>query len=72
MGNVFGLPYAEINRDTSIDIVLDWDSLKHLILVVALEERFDVTLTEDETIEILNYNIIKMTLENHGIEFLNQ
>jgi len=71
MGNVFGITSDKIGDDTSIDTVATWDSLRHLNLVIALEERFNVTLTEDETVEILNYRLIKMILEKHGIKFVD-
>jgi len=69
LSNVFNISEETVNEATSIDNVEDWDSLKHLELVLALEEKFDVTLTEEEVVEILNYPLIKMTLETHGIQF---
>ena len=69
LSNVFNISEETVNEETSIDNVGEWDSLKHLELVLALEQKFDVTLTEEETVEILNYPLIKMTLENHGIQF---
>ena len=68
LSNVFNISEETVNEETSIDNVGEWDSLKHLELVLALEQKFDVTLTEEETVEILNYPLIKMTLENHGIQ----
>lgn len=72
MANVFGIAPSAIGGESSIDTVASWDSLKHLNLVIALEERFRVTFTEDEAIEILNYPLIKMTLEKHGVTFAPQ
>ena len=46
-----------------------WDSLKHLNLVLALEEQFGVSLTEEQSVEILSYPLIKAVLGEHGIEF---
>lgn len=69
MADVFGVGVEEIGQDASIDTVEAWDSLKHLNLVLALEERFGVALTEQETVEILNYEIIRAVLRDHGVEF---
>ena len=69
MANVFGLEAEEISADASIDTIEAWDSLKHLNLVLALEEQFGVAFTEEETVEILNYEIIKSVLAEHGVEF---
>ena len=43
--------------------------LKHLSLVITLEQEFGVSFTVDQTIEILNYPLIKIVLAEHGIEF---
>lgn len=71
MGNVFGIDPNTVDNSASIDTVESWDSLKHLKLVLALEEWFNITLTEEETVEILNYRLIKMTLERHEIKFID-
>jgi acyl carrier protein len=60
---------SEINDNTSVDTVPLWDSLKHLELVLTLEGEFNVSFTSDQTIEILNYPLIKIVLSEHGITF---
>jgi acyl carrier protein len=69
MADVFGMDPDEIHEDASIDTVDAWDSLKHLNLVLALEERFGVSMTEQETVEILNYELIRAVLREHGVDF---
>jgi acyl carrier protein len=69
MADVFGLTAGAITDDASIDTIEAWDSLKHLNLVLALEERFGVSFTEQETVEILNYELIRTVLAEHGVEF---
>lgn len=69
LADVFGLDVSEVNEETSVDTVEAWDSLKHLNLVLALEEQFKVTLTEEETVQILNYSLIKVVLGEHGVGF---
>lgn len=66
---VLGVPQNEIGDDTSMDSVAAWDSLKHLNLVLALEEAFGISLTEEQSFEILSYPLIKAVLAEHGIEF---
>lgn len=67
LSDVFNIPRDSVGEETSIDTVEKWDSLKHLELVLALEQKFNVTFTYEETTEILNYNLIRMTLEKHGV-----
>jgi len=68
MGDVFGVSPDEIDEDASIDTIEPWDSLKHLNLVLAIEERFGVSLTEQETVEILNVELIRAVLREHGVD----
>ncbi len=68
LSDVFNVSRDSVGEETSIDTVETWDSLKHLELVLALEQKFDITFTHEETTEILNYNLIRMILEKHGIK----
>lgn len=64
---VLEIDASEINDDTSVDTVESWDSLRHLNLVLALESEFNISLTEEQTIEVLNYPLIVAVLAEHGI-----
>ena len=64
---VLEIDASEINGDTSVDTVESWYSLRHLNLVLALESEFDISLTEEQTIEVLNYPLIVAVLAEHGI-----
>lgn len=69
LSDIFSISTEEVNDETSIDTVEVWDSLKHLELVLALEGKFNISFSTQDTIEILNYPLIKMTLEKYGIHF---
>jgi acyl carrier protein len=68
MASVLKIELEEINEDSSPDNIEAWDSLKHLLLVIALEDKFGVSFTEEESVEILNYALIKLVLSEHGVE----
>ena len=59
MSAVFEIPIEEITEDTSPDNVGSWDSLKHMNLVVALEEEYDIEFIEEEIVEMMNLSQIK-------------
>jgi len=63
MAAVFEVPAEQINDDSSPDYIESWDSLKHINLVVALEEEFRIEFLDDEIIELLNYSIIVLILK---------
>ena len=69
LADVFNINVESINDTTSVDTVKEWDSLKHLNLVLALEEQYSVTLSVEQTVQILNYPLIKVVLGEHGINF---
>jgi acyl carrier protein len=69
MADVFHIPSDSVSEDTSVDTVEKWDSLTHLNLILALEQAFGVSFSEEETVESLNYPLLKMALEAHGIKF---
>jgi acyl carrier protein len=69
LSSVLGIPASSIGDETSVDSVAAWDSLKHLSLVLALEERFGISFTEEQTLEIVSYPLVKTVLNEHGIEF---
>lgn len=69
VADVFGEDPASITDESSIDTIGGWTSLRHLNLVVALEERFGVQLTEQETLEIVSVALIKAVLADHGVVF---
>ena len=69
LANVFNINTALIDDNASVDTIENWDSLNHLKLVLAIEQEFDISFTEEETVEILNYPLIRITLKEHGVTF---
>ena len=46
--DIFGIPTAKLDAESSPESVESWDSVKHLNLVLALEERFAVEFAPEE------------------------
>ena len=64
MSAVFGVPSEEINSDSSMDTIESWDSLKHMNLVIALEEEFEITIPDDEAANITSYALIRVVIDD--------
>ena len=62
MSIIFEIPVDEINEETSKEKVKTWDSLKHMDLVVALEEDFSIEFNDDEIIMLDSFSAIKKIL----------
>ena len=69
LSNVFGIEEALISEQTSTDTVEVWDSLHHLSVILAVEEEFNISFEEEESIIINSYPLIKTVLKDHGVEF---
>jgi acyl carrier protein len=69
LANVFGEDSESINDESSMDTIENWDSLRHLNLILALEEEFEVSFDEEETVIIVSYLLIKTVLKEHNIVF---
>jgi len=63
LSQVLNVPIEEINEDSSPDTIEDWDSLRHMNLILALEEEFRVQFTDVQIIEMLNVELILVTLQ---------
>lgn len=58
MSAVFEVPAEEINEETSTDTLENWDSLRHLNLVLALEEEFGISIPDEEVGNMVNFRIV--------------
>ena len=59
MAAVFNMPVKKISNASSRDNIKNWDSIKHLQLIMALEEEFNVTIDEEHAAGMLNYSLIQ-------------
>jgi acyl carrier protein len=62
MASVFDISKEDVKDDTSPDTIELWDSLKHMNLIVALEEEFEIEFSDDDISNIMNYQLIKISV----------
>ncbi len=60
---------TEITEMSSPETIPGWDSLRTILLVSVLEERYQVTLTLAELMTIKTIGDLQASLEHHGISF---
>ena len=58
MGAVFGMRPEEIPADAAPGVLANWDSLRHMNLVVALEDEFAFRFTDEEMTMLLNLDLV--------------
>jgi acyl carrier protein len=58
---------GEVTGNTSRRDVPKWDSLQHIALITTLEQRFGISLSMDEMVEIRSVKDITNVLDRHGV-----
>ena len=63
MSSILNVNAEEITEDTSTDTIEVWDSLRHIQIVLALEEEFKVEFDEDIVPDMTSFQKIYSVLE---------
>jgi len=63
MAEVFEVDAALITEKSNMDNLDGWDSLSHIRLIAALEEKFGVTLTSDEIATLTSVAAVESVLQ---------
>lgn len=64
IATMLNVDFSAINEDSSMDNLPNWDSLRHMNLVLALEEEFKVTIPDEDAGNITSYKLIKLVLDD--------
>ena len=62
MSEIFDIPLKDINTNSSMDNIPSWDSLRHIELIIRLEEEFNTTFNERDTLSMVNFESIERIL----------
>lgn len=62
VADVFGLEVDELPVDASSETLEEWDSLRHLDVVMALEHRYSASFTPDEIVTMRSVDGIRRVL----------
>jgi acyl carrier protein len=67
MAECLRLPTGEITPELSIENSDAWDSLKHMEVVLSIEQAFDIRLTADEIVAMVSVGEIHRVLREKGV-----
>ena len=62
ISQIMNVPIDLLDDDSSPETIANWDSLKHMNLILALEEKFAVAFSDEEIIGMLSVKSIVDTL----------
>lgn len=63
VADVLEVDPASIGPDFSMDTVEQWDSLRHMTLVLSIEDGFNITIPDEEAANITSWPLIKLVVE---------
>jgi len=63
MAAVFGVAPESIDKNSSQDNIESWDSVRHLDLITALEDEFEITIPLEEVGNMLNFQLVDIVVE---------
>lgn len=58
MAEVFFIEVTSIDKNSSPETIDQWDSINHLNMIVAIEEKFNISFTDEQITEMLNFGLI--------------
>lgn len=68
LSEVFVLPESSIVDSLALKDIPTWDSLTHMMLIIRLEENYQIQLTGDEIADIQSVGDVRAALRAHGVE----
>ncbi len=66
MSTILDINTSLISEDTSMSDIEGWDSLKHMNLIFALEEDFNVKFTDEEIVKMTSVKMLLESLKKHS------
>ena len=54
VARVMNVPLDSVSEDSSMDTLVKWDSLHHMNLILAVEEKMGIQFTDEDIISINN------------------
>jgi acyl carrier protein len=63
MASVFALNPEEVPSNAAPGVIENWDSLRHINLIVALEEEFGVRFPDDQLEQLISLDLIELSVK---------
>ena len=64
IANILDIAMDLIDENSSPETIEKWDSLKHMNIIIALEEEFNIEFSDEDMLEMLNYQLIILTIKD--------
>ena len=68
ISNVMGVPRDQVSEATSPDNLEQWDSVRHVNLILAIEQEFGISFTDVDIIGITDTTTLLRALAAKGLK----
>jgi acyl carrier protein len=68
LSDVYAFPQDTIADSLPLRQIPRWDSLAHMMLIVKLEETYNIQFSGDEIADMRSVGDLRSTLHKHGVE----
>lgn len=62
VAGVLCVPSESVTDDVGFGVTPEWDSVNHISLMLAIEEAYGITLSDDEVVELTTVGAIRSHL----------
>jgi acyl carrier protein len=63
ISQIMSVPLETISMDSSPDSIENWDSLRHMNLILDLEQEFNIQFADDQIVDMLNAELLCIGVE---------
>lgn len=60
---VLGVPLESIHAGTTVDTEAEWDSLRHMNLIFAIEDGFGIRFDDDEIASLTSFQAMERAVQ---------
>ncbi len=63
IADIFNVSLEDITSESSMDTIESWDSIRHMNLVIALEDAYSIEIPDEDAANITSFKLIKLVVE---------
>ena len=63
VARIMGVPVEAVTSESSPETLANWDSLRHMKLILAIEESLDIQFNDEDIVSIMNVQDLLSRLE---------
>ena len=67
VGKAFNVPPHSLTNDMSKETIQEWDSMGHITLIMELELVFQVSISIEDSMEMVTIGSVKDVLKRYGV-----